>query len=41
MLSIFGYLIIMIWYKWIAYDAGNASCAPSLLIRKSPLEVNP
>lgn len=29
---IFGYLVILIFYKWIAYDADDASCAPSLLI---------
>lgn len=29
---IFGYLVILIFYKWIAYDASEASCAPSLLI---------
>jgi len=32
LLSIFGYLIILIFYKWIAYDATIATCAPSLLI---------
>lgn len=29
---IFGYLVILIFYKWLAYDASEASCAPSLLI---------
>ncbi|UYV79513.1 unc-32 [Cordylochernes scorpioides] len=32
MLSIFGYLVLMVFAKWIAYDSTQAGCAPSLLI---------
>jgi V-type H+-transporting ATPase subunit a len=32
LMCIFGYLIILIFYKWIAIDATMAACAPSLLI---------
>uniref|UniRef100_A0A5F8GXD3 V-type proton ATPase subunit a n=1 Tax=Monodelphis domestica TaxID=13616 RepID=A0A5F8GXD3_MONDO len=32
MLSIFGYLIFMIIYKWLAYSAANSKFAPSILI---------
>jgi len=32
LLSIFGYLILLIVYKWLAYDSSMSSCAPSLLI---------
>ena len=34
LLCIFGYLIILIFYKWIAINATQAACAPSLLIGK-------
>ena len=34
MLAIFGYLIIMIFYKWILWNPSDTSCAPSLLIRQ-------
>ena len=32
MLSIFGYLIFMIIYKWLAYSAKTSREAPSILI---------
>ncbi|VDD80723.1 unnamed protein product [Mesocestoides corti] len=32
LLSIFGYLVAIIFYKWIAYDANDAPTAPSLLL---------
>jgi len=32
MLAIFGYLIILIFWKWTYYTADNVGCAPSLLI---------
>lgn len=32
LMCIFGYLIVLILYKWIGYDATMANCAPSLLI---------
>jgi len=32
LMSIFGYLIVLILYKWITWTAANANCAPSLLI---------
>ncbi|KAL5109529.1 hypothetical protein TcWFU_009950 [Taenia crassiceps] len=32
MLSIFGYLVFMIFYKWVAFCSNDASTAPSLLI---------
>ncbi|GFS39367.1 hypothetical protein TNIN_392601 [Trichonephila inaurata madagascariensis] len=32
LLSIFGYLVLMIILKWIWYDATRSGCAPSLLI---------
>lgn len=30
--AIFGYMVLMIFYKWIAYYWFNSSCAPSILI---------
>lgn len=30
--SIFGYMVLMIFYKWIFYDWRNSGCAPSILI---------
>lgn len=32
LMCIFGYLIVLILYKWIAYNATMSNCAPSLLI---------
>ncbi|GAB6031884.1 hypothetical protein CHUAL_010280 [Chamberlinius hualienensis] len=32
MMAIFGYLLILIFWKWTAYTSVNAGCAPSLLI---------
>ncbi len=34
LVSIFGYLVITIFYKWCAYTADEASTAPSLLLSK-------
>lgn len=30
--AIFGYMVLMIFYKWLAYYWENSSCAPSILI---------
>jgi len=32
LLSIFGYLVVLIFFKWLNFTANEASCAPSLLI---------
>lgn len=32
LLSIFGYMDLLILIKWIDYDASDAKCAPSILI---------
>lgn len=32
MSSLFGYLVILVFYKWVAYDARTSRVAPSLLI---------
>lgn len=32
MLSLFGYLVFMIFYKWLAYSAEDSMCAPRILI---------
>uniref|UniRef100_A0A1I8F8N0 V-type proton ATPase subunit a n=1 Tax=Macrostomum lignano TaxID=282301 RepID=A0A1I8F8N0_9PLAT len=32
MMAMFGYLVILIVYKWIAYSGQNSNCAPNLLI---------
>ena len=34
MLCIFGYLIALVFYKWLAYSAECGPCTPALLIRK-------
>ena len=32
MASLFGYLVLLVFYKWTAYDASSSKAAPSLLI---------
>lgn len=32
LLSIFGYLVVLVFYKWVNVTAAEANCAPSLLI---------
>ncbi|KAJ7992355.1 hypothetical protein DPEC_G00277660 [Dallia pectoralis] len=32
MASLFGYLVVLVFYKWVAYDASTSKSAPSLLI---------
>ena len=39
--SIFGYLILLIFYKWMAYSEKNSSEAPSLLIRTFYMSLPP
>lgn len=33
MMSIFGYLVFMIFFKWLAYSAEDSTTAPSILIQ--------
>ncbi|XP_048248409.1 V-type proton ATPase 116 kDa subunit a1-like isoform X5 [Haliotis rufescens] len=33
LLSLFGYLVSLVYFKWITFDVSQASCAPALLIQ--------
>jgi hypothetical protein len=33
---LFGYLVAMIFYKWIMFEPADSQCAPALLIRTLP-----
>lgn len=33
MMCIFGYLVFMIFFKWLAYSAEDSTTAPSILIQ--------
>ncbi|XP_067672804.1 V-type proton ATPase 116 kDa subunit a1-like isoform X4 [Haliotis asinina] len=33
LLSLFGYLVSLVYYKWVTFDVSKAGCAPALLIQ--------